>query len=294
MNSPETDKLIDWAVYYAQRGWFVFPAREKVGEPFTSKKGKLITPPVKAPYMKRGLWMATTDLKQIYSWWDTWPNAAIGINCGMSNLFTIDIDRKKEKHGYEEFRKLHIDDNGALHSITPSGGMHIIFTGQGRTSSKDYGIDTRGKGGYIIAPPSIIENSGRYIFVEDEIDFIPMKISEEVLEVLGVSLKEKNNKKENKNIAEIPMTEQIIRIKKALENIPKEFVNNYSDWVNVGLALKNLGQDGFHLWDVWSRKSYKYDETIMEEKWETFYPNSISLGSIFYWAKMGLLEKSNE
>ena len=153
--------LMEEALRYADKGWYVFPCREKPGDPYI-KNGVSIERKEKSPYTFNGLLSATKDKDQIRAWWDTWENAMIGVNAGMSGLFVVDID-KKHVDGFEEFSKWNINDEGGYHTTTPSGGMHIIFKGEGKTKTDGkVGIDTRGEGGYFIAPPSKILE-GEYI-----------------------------------------------------------------------------------------------------------------------------------
>ncbi|NLW47401.1 MAG: hypothetical protein GXY86_08705, partial [Firmicutes bacterium] len=147
--------MLDEALFYAQKGWYVFPCREKPGAPYI-RNGQSVTPTEKSPYTANGLNDATIDEDQIRKWWGTWSNALIGVNAGLSNLFVVDID-KKNVNGFDTYSTWDINDTAGLRTITPSGGMHIIFTGQGKTNTNAAtGIDTRGDGGYFIAPPSRI------------------------------------------------------------------------------------------------------------------------------------------
>lgn len=156
--------LLERALDYAKRGWYVFPCREKPGTPYL-KNEETVIPGEKTPYTSRGLLDATRDEDQVRAWWKAYPDAMIGVNCGLSGLFVIDIDNK-HVNGLETYDKWGINDSAGLVSVTPSGGMHIIFSGKGKTSTNPKtGIDTRGEGGYIIAPPSKIlegENAGEY------------------------------------------------------------------------------------------------------------------------------------
>jgi len=147
--------MLNEALTYAMRGFYVFPCREKPGAPFM-RNGEDVIPREKTPYVSNGLLDATRDEDQIRAWWGKWENAMIGVNAGMSGLFVVDIDRKNV-NGLDTFSSWDINDVAGLHSTTPSGGMHIIFTGTGKTSTNaKTGIDTRGDGGYFIVPPSVI------------------------------------------------------------------------------------------------------------------------------------------
>jgi hypothetical protein len=124
--------MLQAALQYAQRGWYVFPCREKPGEAYQDKTGKTILPKEKSPYISRGLNDATLDPAKIKTWWKKWPGALIGVNCGLSGLFVVDLDTKHGKDGVGEFARLGMDDAGALHSQTASGGRHIVFCGTGK------------------------------------------------------------------------------------------------------------------------------------------------------------------
>lgn len=161
--------LLQAALDYADKGWYVFPCREKLGTPY-EKDGEIITPTEKSPYIAGGLHSASRDAEQIKEWWTVYPNALIGVNTGKSGLFVVDIDRKNV-NGFETFSTWEVNDSKGFHSRTPSGGMHIIFTGVGKSSTNvKTGIDTRGDGGYIIVPPSkILEGkvTGDYVKFDD-------------------------------------------------------------------------------------------------------------------------------
>lgn len=161
---------LEAALQYAQRGWAVFPCREAPGEPYLNKKGRMTIPAEKSPYISTGLYAATLEPARIQRWWKKWPGALIGVNCGKSGLFVVDLDTKHGKNGIGEFARLGMDDSGALHSRTASGGLHLVFRGSGKSSTGATGIDTRGEGGYFIAPPSKIidgEFPGEYLALDD-------------------------------------------------------------------------------------------------------------------------------
>jgi hypothetical protein len=71
----------------------------------------------------------------------------------------------------------------------------------------------------------------------------------------------------------------------------------YKDWLDVGMSLRGLGDDGLMLWDRFSRLyAAKYEPGACAAKWATFSANGkgdINLGSLFKWAKEAGWEKSN-
>lgn len=108
---------------------------------------------------------ATTDPDIIRGWFHQWPHANLSIVTGEgSGIFVLDIDVKSkpgEDNGYASIEKL-TEKHGTL-PMTPtfftgSGGVHLLFKYPGRhvpTKAKIApGIDVRGDGGQIVAPPS--------------------------------------------------------------------------------------------------------------------------------------------
>jgi hypothetical protein len=82
--------------------------------------------------------------------------------------------------------------------------------------------------------------------------------------------------------------EQVVaKAEKALSRLPQEYCDEYFMWIRIGLSLKELGDDGFRLWDAWSRKSSKYNQKACEYRWKKFVPRTISIGTLFYLANNG-------
>ena len=290
MNSKNNPLLIE-ALGYAERGWAVFPTREIPSEPFLYK-GKMVTRPVKSPYTKDGFRNSSFNEHKIVKWWERYPNAGIGIDCGRSGLVALDLDVRKEKDGYNSFLKLGVSTEGALQSLTPSGGLHIIYTGQtGTHADVVNGLDVRSTGAYFVAPPSwILEKDGSKGFYKKLGDWsktpvsAPTDLEERVNKLRGFvkqDIKKNTNRKYDDNPDKLEK-----RLIVALEKLPSMFYDDYFKWVSVGMALKDgLGERGFYLWDSWSQKSSKYDNSTMRDKWETFKASNITVASIFYNAK---------
>lgn len=144
---------VEYALYYASRGWQVFPIK-----PGTKDE----------PLCKWGM-EATTDKDKIQSWWSMRPDANIGIATGArSKLVVLDIDKGKE--GDDTLLDLESEHGklpNTIESITGSGGRHILFEHPGvkilnQAGKLGPGVDVRGDGGYIVAPPSIHPNGNRY------------------------------------------------------------------------------------------------------------------------------------
>jgi len=148
------DQLLQAALAYADRfGWWVFP----------------IKPGRKEPLTQHGCLDATSDAETICEWWTRWPAANVGIACGQSGLVVIDIDPAKggEESWSDLCQRHSIDDNTVI-SLTGAGGQHFVFTNPNGADIRNSvghlgpGVDVRGNGGYIVAPPSIHPNGREY------------------------------------------------------------------------------------------------------------------------------------
>ncbi len=139
--------------------------------------------PGKHPRLKDWEGKATTDPEQIRRWWGKpwkatdaetgrtlylYPN--IGIAAGKSGLLIVDLDEYKAK--YRGNALLDLEDEYTLTTRTGSGGRHLWYRmppgahyGNG-TEGLPEGIDIRGHGGLIVAPPSLHPSGQRYAFME--------------------------------------------------------------------------------------------------------------------------------
>lgn len=127
----------------------------------------------KIPLVRNWPSLATTDLDTIEAWWSVWPNANVGIATGAkSGFWALDVDPKNG--GLESLDA--IRDKLDVNSSTPivrtgGGGLHFYFRYDparpvGNTASRlGPGLDTRGDGGYVVAPPSIHASGNAYEWV---------------------------------------------------------------------------------------------------------------------------------
>jgi hypothetical protein len=122
--------------------------------------------PGKHPLTQHGFKDATTDEKQIRDWWKAHPDANIGIPTGAATgLLVVDID---PRNGGPEDRSDFIQQFGPIPKtaevITGSGGRHLLFRYSGGPVPKTLakGIDLKGDGGYVVAPPSQHASGRRY------------------------------------------------------------------------------------------------------------------------------------
>jgi hypothetical protein len=84
----------------------------------------------------------------------------------------------------------------------------------------------------------------------------------------------------------------------ALRFLDESYYDDYDRWVQVGMALRQLGDVGLDWWHEWSSQSSLYRSSELDEKWQTFESATesllaqfgrrshlIGLGSLFAWAK---------
>ena len=132
----------------------------------------------KRPLTRRGFLDASSDPEHVADWWSRTPNANIGIPTGAaSGVVVVDVDVHGAHDGRAAFaraREVGLVDGAGLLVRTPTGGAHVYFpatSGREQRSwqAADVGVDFRGDGGYIIAPPSrrIIDGHMRRYEVAD-------------------------------------------------------------------------------------------------------------------------------
>lgn len=139
--------LLGAAIHYARIGWPVFPLAPHDKPPAISKRAG-----------GNGCSDATTDLVQIRKWWEVDPRRNIGLATGFA-FDVIDID--PEKGGHLTFTNLLAAQRiPTVHGVVVSarGGLHLYIPakGKGNKASVYPGIDYRGQGGYVVAPPSVL------------------------------------------------------------------------------------------------------------------------------------------
>lgn len=129
---------LDWALLYKRRGINVVP----------------IAPGGKIPLIKEWEDRQVTE-EEIHGWWKQWPDADLGIVTGpVSNLLVLDID----EGGSTALAKKPIPPTWA---VKTKRGIHYYFRfpeelkDMPTTKRGIYpGVDVRGRGGQVLAPPS--------------------------------------------------------------------------------------------------------------------------------------------
>jgi hypothetical protein len=161
------DRLAVAAQWYANQGVPVFPIRPNDKRPLIPKAhsnpNEQATCKRDCGFDGHGLYDATTDPARVADWWSRWPSANIGMPTG--RLWDVlDVDGPLGVATMWATRKLGgclADSLNILgHVITPRDGGHHLYvpvSGRGNGSGIYPGVDYRGTGGYVLVPPSVID-----------------------------------------------------------------------------------------------------------------------------------------
>ncbi len=131
----------------------------------------------KEPAVPGGFKAATTDPQIIHQWWCARPDCNIGIATGaLSGVFAVDVDDDGAEAALKRLEEKHGTLPDSVQAITPRG-RHIYFKMPGvpvRNSAGKVapGIDVRGDGGYVLAPPSIHPTGRAYCWGVDSADAV--------------------------------------------------------------------------------------------------------------------------
>jgi hypothetical protein len=159
MNDVRVLDLGSAAYEYAKWGWHVFPlARHAKAPAIPKRKGG------------KGYKDATNDAARIEKWWARHPDHNVGLATGhgfdVIDVDTKDSDGNPSPQGIISFMDLleaHKIPECHGVAVTASGGTHLYVkaTGKGCFAGIRPGIDYRGLGGYVVAPPSHLGKPGR-------------------------------------------------------------------------------------------------------------------------------------
>lgn len=156
------NKLETMALWYAEHGLAVFPLQPRSKEPYEGS---------------HGFADATTDAERIKKWWGNAPESNIGIATGAKSggLVAIDMDVHPERgeDGTGTLKAWEAEHGELPDTVavrTGSGGIHALYRSstEVRNSANGMaGVDIRGWGGFIVAPPSVHPSGGEYEWIND-------------------------------------------------------------------------------------------------------------------------------
>jgi Bifunctional DNA primase/polymerase, N-terminal len=130
---------------------------------------------------------ATCNRAQVLAWWTRRPQANIGLACG-HRFDVLDVDGPAGAHTIQDLAAAH-----GLHSSGPlvrtgGGGWHFYLAPTGLGNVHPIGlahVDWRGRGGYVVAPPSRHASGHPYQWVPGrDLDMQPGRVPAVLLERL--------------------------------------------------------------------------------------------------------------
>ena len=164
-------RIADAAFAYAARGWSVIAVQPQGKRPLVAWR----------EFQQR---CATAD--EIAHWFRHWPDANVGIVTGrVSGIVVVDVDAG---HGGDDSvaaaEALHGPLPATVAAATGGGGHHLYYAHPGGTVPNRVGIrpgiDVRGDGGCVVAPPSLHPSGRRYAWVPgrgpDECTLAPVPV----------------------------------------------------------------------------------------------------------------------
>lgn len=290
MNARDTSgSILEARLSCAARGWETFPAKiEKTSGGGWAEKSH------KSKKHSGTNWGKTRDEAVIKADVAKWPNQLVGIATGPdSGIFVIDVDTKEghDVDGDASLRKLEAKHGPlpvTLTAVSPSGSRHFYFQWPAITISNSsneiaQGIDVRGDGGMVIAPPSVVPGKGAYEWLNDE----PVAEAPSWLLELTSSSREKERRRDDLG----QLSPELLAAAEAcagqgLSNDPDDMLDmdrvraalkvisptHYDQWWRTAAALKNGIPDeelGFGLFDAWSKGTKKdnYSWETTKKKW---------------------------
>ncbi len=180
------------AVEYANMGFAVFPCMDNGKEPAT----------------KHGFKDATSDPDVIRRVWADYPECNIGIATGAPSggVFVVDVDNHNGVDGSQfivDWQREHGTFPETACATTGSGGEHLFFCAPAGVSVRSAahvidGVDVRGDGGYVVAPPSRHPNGSLYEWDLHPDDYPIAEANQSVLDLV------RNNGAQDRKPFELP------------------------------------------------------------------------------------------
>lgn len=142
---------------YLSRGWSIIPIRPRDKRPLIRWEDFQHRHP---------------DEAEARAWILEWPECGIGIVTGaISGLVVIDVDAGHGGNGsLEQLEREHGRLPTTVECRTGGGGRHLYFAHPGGLIRNKVGlapgVDLRGDGGYVVAPPSLHASGLRYAWVD--------------------------------------------------------------------------------------------------------------------------------
>lgn len=205
----------------------------------------------------------------------------IGFEFGYSGVVGIDLDDCVNDDGTPEpWAEEIINEIDSYTEISVSGkGIHILAEGEiPVTGAAKHPYEIYATGRYFTLTGFIVGGRDKIVERTDAMTAFYRRV-----------FRKDEPEEQVKQEAQAPREingDDIANAAKYLDQLSISRCEEYTSWLQVGMALSQLGEVGLALWDRWSQKSDKYDHTACREKWRTITPGEgITLGSLHHWAE---------
>jgi hypothetical protein len=132
----------------------------------TCPRGIRCGDPGKHPRLTDWPTTASTTPAQVRGWWQRWPTANVGLATGR-RFDVLDVDGPTGEAALRTLVEAGAVPGGGPLARTGGGGWHVLLapTGAGNRVGLRPGLDWRGRGGLIVAPPSVHASGRAYRWV---------------------------------------------------------------------------------------------------------------------------------
>jgi len=302
MTDDASNPCLAAAIAYArnpQRPLFVFPA--KPGE----KKSR-----VAGRHSADGKnWGMTNNLNTIQAYWNKWPDSNVCIVTGEINgIFVVETDTADHGKDGESALLALVAANGGewpdtLTARSPSGSIHYYFTWPDNNitilnsdNKLAPGVDVRGEGGMVVAPPSINPKyATRYEWISNEGIGI-VKAPKWLLDLIASKLVSRRLGDPQAPVDKIAQAMELIPNHDAVVWDVPDFRSGevkvrtgWDGWNDISMALYRAtagSEEGFKIFDKWCQKNgVKYNAKYTRYSWFRRYvtspPRGIGAGTLF-------------
>jgi len=168
----EVGPALAMALAYARAGFAVLPLHTPAPGGGCSCRRRGCDRAGKHPRLPHGLTGASTDQNQVREWWRRWPAANVGLRTG-GVADVCDIDSPDGRAAVRLLLGAGLAGGPLVR--TGSGGWHVYLapTGHGNRARLLPGVDWRGAGGYVVAPPSRHASGRRYRWLRPLVPALP-------------------------------------------------------------------------------------------------------------------------
>ena len=143
------------------------------------------------------------------------------------------------------------------------------------TKFRGKGIDIRSEGGYIVGPPSVRNGKAYEVTNLTKPSDIPASLVGWLLEGQATKAPKVKAKKVTSKVAqnmennasngyEYDLNDE--QVWKILDQLPEEYLTNYTKWLTVTSILKHHGKHA--IWSEWCKKGGNYNEAENERQWQ--------------------------